>query len=219
MANLEHIFLIAEILETDEITKILGFFAENMEFEGPFRAANIESMLELAEIVDGYSLDLRSRYHLSCAPVSMNSPYIESVFHRYLRSLERDEPVRYIPPRDLPPYAHTNEELLNAEDRVKEVSLYLWLSFKFRESFPDTEEALESRIRLNRFIEHSLQHGNFVKSCRRCGRELDFSYRFSICEECYRKKRFGGYGPRDTDDEKRGTRERRGKNRRTKRER
>jgi len=149
----------------------------------------------------------------------MNSPYIESVFHRYLRSLERDEPVRYIPPRDLPPYAHTNEELLNAEDRVKEVSLYLWLSFKFGESFPDTEEALESRIRLNRFIEHSLQHGNFVKSCRRCGKELDFSFRFGICEECYRKKRFEGYGQRDTDNEKRGTRERRGKNRRTKRER
>ncbi len=191
MASLEHVLLIGEILETDTLREILEFFAQNMEFEGPFRAANIESMLELAAIVDEYELDLRSRYHLACAPASLGSPYIESVYHRYLSHLEKGETVPYIPPRELPRYAHTNEELLHAEDRVKEVSLYLWLSFKFRELFPDTEKAQEARRRLNRFIEHSLQKGDFIKRCRRCGRELDFSYRFSICESCYQKGKRG----------------------------
>ena len=195
MASLEHVLLIGEILETEKLQEILEFFAQNMEFEGPFQAANIESMLELAAIVDEYRLDLRSRYHLACAPASIGSPYIESVYHRYLAHLEKEEIVPYIPPREMPKYAHTNEELLHAEDRVKEVSLYLWLSFKFREQFPDTEQAREARERLNRFIEKSLQKGDFIKRCRRCGRELDFSYRFSICESCYQKgKRGGGRG-------------------------
>jgi len=43
--------------------------------------------------------------------------------------------VEYNPPRDLPKYAKTNKELLKAEDRVREISLYLWLSFKFPDSF------------------------------------------------------------------------------------
>ncbi len=205
MASLDHVMLIGEILETDKLLEILEFFAQNMEFEGPFRAANIDSMMEVAAIVDEYTLDLRSRYHLACAPVSIGSPYIESVFHRYLGHLERGEAVPYIPPRELPEFAWTNEELLNAGDRGKPLCLYLWLSFKFRELFPDTEKAQEARRRLNRFIEHSLQKGDFVKRCRRCGRELDFSYRFSICESCYQK------GKRGTGRPARRTHGRRGK--------
>jgi len=191
MATLEHTMLIGEILETNNIMKILTFFAENMEFEGPFVAGNIDSMLEIANIVDEYNLDLKTRYFLTCAPVSTSSPYIESVFHRYIKSIERDEEVIYIPPRDLPVFAQTNDMLLNAEDRVREISLYLWLSFKFPDRFKDTQKAINARVRLNQFIENSLKKGHFVKKCNRCSKVLDFSYRFSICENCFRKGRRG----------------------------
>ena len=189
MASLEHVMLISQILESERLTEILGFFSENMEFEGPFVASNIDSMLELASIVDEYDIDLKSRYHLSCAPVSLNSPYIESVFHRYLRELEKKQIVKYIPPRKLPKYAITNEEMLNAEDRVKEVSLYLWLSFKFPDSFPDVEGAKRARDILNGFIERSLQKGNFSKKCRICGKKMDYTFRYDICDKCFKNKR------------------------------
>jgi len=192
MASLEHVMLIGEILETENLSIILNFFADNMEFEGPFVAANIDSMLEIASIVSEYDLDLKTRYYLACAPASISSPYIESVFHRYIRQLEAKQSVKYIPPRDLPKYAQTNEMMLNAEDRVREISLYLWLSFKFPDFFPDTQKAIEARTRLNSFIESSLKQGNFVKQCNRCGKVLDFTYRFSICDSCFTKGRRGG---------------------------
>ncbi len=191
MASLEHVLLIGEILETDNITDILTFFVENMEFDGPFIAANIDSMLEIASIVDEYTLDLRTRYFLSCAPASISSPYIESVFHRYIRNIEAQSLVLYLPPRDLPAFAQTNDMLLNAEDRVREISLYLWLSFKFPDSFKDTAKAKQTRIRINKFIENSLKKGHFVKKCRRCNKVLDFSYRFSICDNCHNKSKRG----------------------------
>ncbi|MBL0721870.1 MAG: helicase, partial [Sulfurovum sp.] len=191
MASLEHTILIGEILETTNIMIILTFFSNNMEFKGPFVAGNIDSMLEIASIVDEYKLDLRTKYFLTCAPASTSSPYIESVFHRYIRSIEQDEEVIYIPPRDLPVFAQTNDMLLNAEDRVREISLYLWLSFKFPDSFKHTKEAISARARLNQFIENSLKKGHFVKKCKRCSKILDFSYRFSICEKCFRKGRRG----------------------------
>ena len=185
MASLEHVMLIGEILETDNITTILEFFADNMEFDGPFMAANIDSMLEIAAIVDEYTLELKTRFYLSCAPASISSPYIESVFHRYIRQIEAGGKVLYIPPRDLPAFAQTNDMLLNAEDRVREISLYLWLSFKFPDIFEDTQKAIAARVRLNNFIENSLRQGHFTKKCRRCGKVLDFSYRFSICDSCH----------------------------------
>jgi ATP-dependent RNA helicase SUPV3L1/SUV3 len=196
MASLEHVMLIGEILETDHITTILGFFADNMEFDGPFMAANIDSMLEIAAIVDEYTLDLKTRFYLSCAPASISSPYIESVFHRYIRQVEAGGKVLYIPPRDLPAFAQTNDMLLNAEDRVREISLYLWLSFKFPDIFEDTQKAIAARVRLNNFIENSLRQGHFTKKCRRCGKVLDFSYRFSICDACHSNGKRGSNSSR-----------------------
>ncbi len=192
MASLEHVMLIGEILETDNILDILTFFADNMEFEGPFMAANIDSMLEIAAIVGEYTLDLKTRFYLACAPASISSPYIESVFHRYIKQIEAGGKVLYIPPRDLPAFAQTNDMLLNAEDRVREISLYLWLSFKFPDIFQDSEKAIQARVRLNNYIENSLRQGYFTKKCRRCEKVLDFSYRFSICDECHGQNRRGG---------------------------
>jgi len=192
MASLDHILLIGDILETDNILDILTFFADNMEFEGPFMAANIDSMLEIAAIVGEYTLDLETRFYLACAPASISSPYIESVFHRYIKQIEAGGKVLYIPPRDLPAFAQTNDMLLNAEDRVREISLYLWLSFKFPDIFQDSDKAIQARARLNRYIESSLRQGHFTKKCRRCEKVLDFSYRFSICDECHGKNKRGG---------------------------
>jgi ATP-dependent RNA helicase SUPV3L1/SUV3 len=180
-----------------------------MEFEGPFSAANIDSMLEIAAIVDEYHLDLKTRYYLSCAPASISSPYIESVFHRYIKQVEAGGQVLYIPPRDLPAFAQTNDMLLNAEDRVREISLYLWLSFKFPDIFQDVEKALQARVRLNSYIENSLRQGYFTKKCRKCGKVLDFSYKFSICDKCHTNNRRGYRSSRNEDSPREGYRRRR----------
>ncbi|WP_457592779.1 helicase-related protein [Hydrogenimonas sp.] len=186
MANFEHIELVAKIIETQSLSEILGFFVKHMQFEGPFIAANIENMLEVAKMVDFYRLDLKSKYHLSCAPLSLGSAYLESVFHRYLISLERHEPISFPVPEDLPPLAQTSDMLFDAEERVKEVSLYLWLSYRFPETFVDTQNALKAREILNRFIERSLCKGIFARSCKRCAKPLPPNFRFGICQECFR---------------------------------
>jgi ATP-dependent RNA helicase SUPV3L1/SUV3 len=217
MASLEHVMLIGEILETENLSTILNFFAENMEFQGPFVAANIDSMLEISAIVDEYRLDLKTRFHLACAPASISSPYIESIFHRYIKDIEANKPVVYIPPRDLPKYAQTNEMMLNAEDRVREISLYLWLSFKFENLFQETDKAIQARIRLNNYIEASLKQGNFVKQCTRCGTTLDFTYKFSICDKCFtRGKRGSRINPNgNKSDKSYGSRGKRNRRRRS----
>ena len=187
MANLEHIKLVAGILEENSIEEILKFFVQNMEFDGPFYAANLDDMLQAAAIIDRYDLDIATKYHLSCAPLTLKSPYILEAFEHYVQSLEQKEMVHYRAPVLMGDHAHTSEELLRAEDMVKEISLYLWLSYRFEEYFADAQKAREYRGVLNRYIEKTLHKSQLSAHCRMCGVALPPNSKYAICQRCFKK--------------------------------
>ena len=62
----------------------------------------------------------------------------------------------------MPKKAITQRDLLLVEDEVKKISLYLWLSYKFPELFPDHDKAYILRNSFNSFIEKSLK-GNLIQ--------------------------------------------------------
>lgn len=191
MANLEHVRLVSTILEENSLEEILKFFVENMEFDGPFRATNLDDMLEAAKIVDNYDLDIAMKYHLACAPLTLKSPYIIATFESYISYLETKTPVPYAPPALVGSFAQTSEELLRAEDMVKEISLYLWLSYRFKEYFGEVGIVQKARHTLNKFIENSLQQSRFVQRCRICEAPLPLNSKYSICQSCFRKNYTG----------------------------
>ncbi|NPA66107.1 MAG: helicase [Epsilonproteobacteria bacterium] len=187
MANLEHIKLVSSILEVSSLAEVLEFFSQNMVFNGPFVASNVEDMIEIAKIVDQYDLDIITKFHLATAPLTLSSPYIIGVFESYLERLEQKKPIFYNPPKLYGDYARTNEELLHAEDMVKEISLYLWLSYRFEDYFVESQKAREYRVILNDYIEKSLQQNHFARSCKLCGIILPKHSKHRICERCFRK--------------------------------
>lgn len=187
MANLEHIKLVSTILEENSLEEILNFFIKNMEFSGPFYAASLDDMLEASKIVDSYDLDIATKYHLACAPLTLKSPYIITAYETYIHALEKKEPVYYQRPKLNGEFAQTSQELLMAEDMVKEISLYLWLSYRFSDYFVDVQKATESRGVLNRYIEKTLQKTEFSPSCKMCSAVLPSSSKYNICESCFKK--------------------------------
>ncbi|SFV75878.1 Helicase-like [hydrothermal vent metagenome] len=187
MANLDHIKLVSSILHENSLEKILQFFAENMEFNGPFYAANLEDMVEASHIVDKYQLDITTKYHLASAPLTLKSPYVMDRFQSYLKALEKKQPIPYNPPKLAGSFAHTTDEMLQCEDMIKEISLYLWLSYRFEEYFIDAQKAREYRSVLNKYMENSLQKSHFVQKCRSCNKTLPPRSKHSICEHCYKK--------------------------------
>lgn len=187
MANLEHIKLVSSILEENSLEAILNFFMDNMEFNGPFYAASLDDMLEASKIVDSYNLDIATKYHLACAPLTLKSPYIIQAYESYIHALEKQEPVHYQRPRLSGDFAQTSQELLIAEDMVKEISLYLWLSYRFSDYFVDAQAALESRSVLNGYIEKTLQKTELSQTCKLCGAVLEVNSKYSICEACFKK--------------------------------
>lgn len=187
MANLEHIKLVATILQESSLHAILKFFAQNMEFDGPFVAANLDDMVEVSMLIDNYDLDIASKYHLACAPISLKSPYIMAVFDSYLHSLEKKLPISYVMPKLYGDTAYTSDELLRAEDMVKEISLYLWLSYRFEDYFIDHERAYAARGVLNRYIEKSLQQSQLALKCKMCQAPLPLNSPYGICQNCFKR--------------------------------
>ncbi len=187
MANLEHIQLVGKILEEKSLYEILKFFVKNMEFNGPFHASSLDDMLEASLIVDRFDLDIATKYHLSCAPLTLKSPYIVTAFESYLYALEQKQSVHYLKPILLGSFAQTTDDLLHAEDMVKEISLYLWLSYRFEEYFVDAKKAKQSRGLLNSYIENTLQQNQLASQCKLCGAPLPVNSKYAICQSCFKK--------------------------------
>lgn len=156
-ANASQIESLAKFLETNSLTKILKFFADNMYFDGPFKASNISSMITAAKIVDMKpSLKLEDKYMLSQAPLTVKSPLIRRAYEFYLNSILKNKIVRYKSSFTISK-KNSERDLLLAEDEVKKISLYLWIAYKLPNLFPDSIKARIIRDNINSYIENSLK--------------------------------------------------------------
>ncbi|QKF72375.1 HELICc and SUV3_C domain-containing protein [Aliarcobacter faecis] len=145
-------------LKTKSLGKVLNFFALNMKFDGPFEAANLSSMLEASRIVDSKEgLSLEEKYLLAQAPITTKSTIILQAYNSYIASVIKKRVNHYKPSITLPKKAITQKDLLLVEDEVKKISLYLWLSYKLPNLFPDHDKAFILRNSFNSFIEKSLK--------------------------------------------------------------
>jgi len=155
-------------LNTKSLTKILKYFFKHMKYDGPFEAVNIKTMIELASMLDQkQDLSLEDKYMLSNAPINTRSPLIIGGYRKYVNNILNHIITRYKPSSKAHGIAKTQLELLKAEDEVKKISLYLWLSYKFPELFPDKNKAEKFRIELNYFCENSLKSNKTLKPIQR----------------------------------------------------
>ena len=167
-ANAKQIEELSSHLQTKNLTKVLKFFAKEMSFSGPFVAANISSMISAARIVDTrYNLKLEDKYMLSQAPITEKSIIIKQAFEVYINAVLKNRIIRYRPSITIPKKAVTEKDLLQVEDEVKKISLYLWISYKMPDLFPDNAKARMTRESLNKFIEKSLKKGLISSSRER----------------------------------------------------
>jgi ATP-dependent RNA helicase SUPV3L1/SUV3 len=151
-------------LGTKNLTEILKYFSKYMKYDGPFEAVNLKGMLELSFMLDQQQdLSLEDKYMLSNAPINTRSPLIVSGYKKYVDAILNHKVTKYKPSSKITGIANTQLELLQAEDEVKKISLYLWLSYKFPALFPDKQKAEQYRIEINNFCENSLKSNKRLK--------------------------------------------------------
>ncbi len=145
-------------LKTKNLTQILNYFSKHMKFDGPFKAVNLSSMIELSKDLDTkHDMKLEDKYLLSQAPISLKSPLIRSAYYFYINSIINQNTVHYKCSVNIHKVARTQQDLLRAEDEVKKISLYLWIAYKFPTLFPDAQKATNSRVEVNQYCENTLK--------------------------------------------------------------
>jgi len=151
-------------LGTKNLTSILNYFSKHMKYDGPFEAVNLKGMLELSMMLDQKEdLSLDDKYMLSNAPINTRSPLILNGYKKYVNAILTHKVTKYRLSSKITGIAKTQLELLQAEDEVKKISLYLWLSYKLPELFPDKHKAELLRAEINNFCENSLKSNKRLK--------------------------------------------------------
>ncbi|MGB5866321.1 MAG: helicase-related protein [Arcobacteraceae bacterium] len=151
-------------LGTKDLTTILKYFSKHMKYDGPFEAVNLKGMLELSFMLDQKKdLSLEDKYMLSNAPINTRSPLILNGYKKYVNAILTHSVTKFRLSSKIGGIAKTQLELLQAEDEVKKISLYLWLSYKLPELFPDKQKAELYRVEINNFCENSLKSNKTLK--------------------------------------------------------
>ncbi|XP_071937960.1 DExH-box ATP-dependent RNA helicase DExH16, mitochondrial isoform X2 [Coffea arabica] len=145
--------------------QILEHFAENAKLSANYFIANCEEMLKVAAVIDELPLELDDKYLFCMSPVDMDD-YISSqgltqFAHNYSqRGIVRLKEI-FTPGTLKVPKTHT--ALKELESIHKVLDLYVWLSFRLEDSFPDRELASSQKSICSLLIEEFLERLGWQK--------------------------------------------------------
>ncbi|XP_013788263.1 ATP-dependent RNA helicase SUV3 homolog, mitochondrial-like [Limulus polyphemus] len=135
---------------------------------------NIEDFKFLADMIQHVQLPLRARYVFCCAPINRKIPFVCSMFLKFARQYSHNDLLTFEwlktsigwpfnPPQ-------TIMDLVHLEAVFDVLDLYLWLSYRFLDLFPDAEHVRMIQRELDKIIQEGvysitslLQTGEFEK--------------------------------------------------------
>nr|CAG4646068.1 EOG090X01V1 [Macrothrix elegans] len=118
---------------------------------------NIEDFKFLADMIQHVPLPLRARYVFCCAPINRKMPFICSMFLKFARQYSRNETISFdwLVQQLGWPFAcpYKLMDLVHLESVFDVLDLYLWLSYRFPDLFPDANLVRDMQKELDCLIE------------------------------------------------------------------
>lgn len=115
-----------------------------------------------AELIQHIPLSLRVRYVFCTAPINKKQPFVCSSLLQFARQYSRNEPLtfswlrRYIKWPLLPP--KNIKDLMDLEAVHDVLDLYLWLSYRFIDMFPDASLVRDLQKQLDGIIQDGVHN-------------------------------------------------------------
>ncbi|XP_004624012.1 ATP-dependent RNA helicase SUPV3L1, mitochondrial [Octodon degus] len=137
----EQIEMFAYHLPDTTLSNLIDIFVDFSQVDGQYFVCNMDDFKFSAELIQHIPLSLRVRYVFCTAPINKKQPFVCSSLLQFARQYSRNEPMtfawlrRYIkwplcPPKNI-------KDLMDLEAVHDVLDLYLWLSYRFMDMFPD----------------------------------------------------------------------------------
>ncbi|KAJ1293628.1 hypothetical protein BS78_01G083400 [Paspalum vaginatum] len=148
---------------TDFFHPILERFLEKAKLSPDYFIADCEDMLKVAAIVDDLPLGLYDKYLFCLSPVDMRDDISVQGLVQFAENYARKGIVRlkeiFTPGTLQVPKTHNQLKELESVHKVLE--LYVWLSFRMEDSFPDREVAASQKSICSMLIEEYLERSGW----------------------------------------------------------
>ncbi|XP_077421024.1 ATP-dependent RNA helicase SUPV3L1, mitochondrial isoform X2 [Vanacampus margaritifer] len=153
----EQIEMFAYHLPEATLSNLIDIFVSLSQVGGLYFVCNIDDFKFLADMIQHIPLNLRSRYVFCTAPINKKQPFVCTSFLKFARQFSRDEPLTFdwvcrhvnwplAPPKNI-------KDLVHLEAVHDVLDLYLWLSYRFMDMFPDTASVREIQQELDTAIQ------------------------------------------------------------------
>lgn len=140
----EQIELFAFHLPHLSLCNLIDLFIDLCEFDSSaYFICDMENFKLLANTIQHINVPLRSRYIFCCAPINTKLPFSVAMFTKFVRQFSNSEPVtsNWVRNNIGWPLKEPKkiDELTHLETVFDVLELYLWLSYRFPDMFPDPD--------------------------------------------------------------------------------
>ena len=170
------------------LSEFLRLF-NTINFRKPFYCVDLKEMISVAEMVEEVdrknSLSDEEIFGFACAPVNLGLVQHVHYFVRIVGQYVAGTSIKNI-------YIdYQSDDIDFLETSIKCVELYQWLARHFNGKYFefDQTELLENKSKAIEKL-NTLLSDIIVLSCISCGVKLPRDFNFSICENCFKKRRF-----------------------------
>ncbi|XP_003783654.1 ATP-dependent RNA helicase SUPV3L1, mitochondrial [Otolemur garnettii] len=158
----EQIEMFAYHLPDTTLSNLIDIFVDFSQVDGQYFVCNMDDFKFSAELIQHIPLSLRVRYVFCTAPINKKQPFVCSSLLQFARQYSRNEPLtfawlrRYIkwplvPPKNI-------KDLMDLEAVHDVLDLYLWLSYRFMDMFPDASLIRDLQKELDCIIQNGVHN-------------------------------------------------------------
>ncbi|XP_044483934.1 DExH-box ATP-dependent RNA helicase DExH16, mitochondrial isoform X1 [Mangifera indica] len=159
------IYMYSRLHPKSGLHEILEHFLENAKLSENYFIANFEEVLKVAAVIDELPLGLHDKYLFCISPVDMNDDISSQGLTQFATTYAKKGIVRlreiFTPGTLTVPKTET--ALKELESIYKVLDLYVWLSFRLEDSFPDRELASSQKAICSQLIEEFLERLGWQK--------------------------------------------------------
>lgn len=154
-----HIQALQEAAGFGDLPSLLLEFSRRASTDASlYQMCRLDDMIELARMTRPET-PLEERFIFCCAPVDLRCTLPGQLFRQMIQGRIKGEPVFLNIKLPQLRSSHENMMMLQSlEEKVKTIDVYLWLAYRYPESFPSLEEAIRLRSLASSLINEILSH-------------------------------------------------------------